>query len=117
MESNRFPVVLNKSQDFKIIYKKGRRVHPCSWLTVNYKSNDLGQVRVGWTVPCYVGKAVVRNKLKRWCREFIRSKAVGFENKSIDTNIVFRKSQKEFYKKLKFVEFEKELERAYAKII
>jgi len=113
--SSKKPAVLKKRQDFLQTYKLGRKLHPCSWLTVNFKETQLGELRVGWTVPRFVGNAVVRNRLKRWCREFLRSEMAGVEL-SFDSNIVFRRRTSDFYKQLKFEDLRKQLEKAFGKI-
>ena len=60
-------------------------------------------------MPRFVGNAVVRNRLKRWTRDFLRvyDRQVGLctkdgeksgESLNYDVNIVFRKRNKEFYR-------------------
>jgi len=62
-----------KVQDtsFIIIYQKGRQKHP----------------RLGITVSKRVGKAVTRNRLKRWIREFFRKNRFALEA-NWDINII-----------------------------
>ena len=38
----------------------------------NYASSDDGVSRYGWTVPRAAGRAVDRNRFKRWIREFFQ---------------------------------------------
>ena len=55
------------------------------------------------------GKAVVRNRLKRWGREFLND----FKQKNIDINFIFKIKGPEFYKKLSHSEFDKTLQKAF----
>ena len=56
------------------------------WLVVNYARNSQGFRRPGWTISRKVGKAVTRNRLKRWGREFARK----LEINGIDFNLIFQ---------------------------
>ncbi len=83
------------------------------WLLFNYRSNELGQTRCGWTLPRNVGTAVVRNRLKRWSRVFFRSKLVEIHKIGVDLNVVFLKTGGDFYKKLDYDEFSKQMGQAW----
>ncbi len=63
--------IVSKS-DFNSIFTSGKKrtVGPLLILT---KSNSLNQTRLGLSVPKRVGNAVVRNKIKRRCREAFRT--------------------------------------------
>ena len=73
-------------------------------------------MRCGWTIPKYVGNAVVRNRIRRWCREFFRSHLNSGWNPPIDMNVIIRKREKDFYKKLEFSEFNRGLESLVKKV-
>lgn len=83
-----------------------------AWLLVNMQPTDANQVRCGWTIPKQVGTAVVRNRFRRWGREFMR-KWSAHKNKSLDINIVFKRREKGFYKQLDHKEFDE----AFAKLV
>lgn len=104
---------LKSPRDFEEIRKSGRKVQPNPWLILSYLNNDKSRLRCGWTIPKYVGPAVIRNRLKRWCREFFRKEDL---NLSLDLNVVLRRREKDFYKKLKHEEFNEALVTAMAKI-
>jgi len=99
------PVGIKRSSDFLRIKTKGKKKTLSHWLMMTYLRNDLGHFRHGCTVSRHVGNAVVRNKLKRWSREFFRKMAVHGFNPEYDINLVFRPMQEDFYKKLLFREF------------
>ena len=107
-------VVLKNRSDFQYIQKQGQRTHPSSWMIVNFKKNEFGRMRYGWTVPRYVGNAVTRNKLKRWCRECSRRQKE--LDPQVDINFVFKRAKKGFYESLKYDEFKKSFEEAIKKV-
>ena len=72
-------------------------------------------MRFGWTLPKFVGTAVTRNRLKRWCREYLRKKALKDE-KSLDINFVFKRTNKDFYKNLNYEELDKTFNRFFRKL-
>ncbi len=83
------------------------------WLLFNYQSNEFGHTRCGWTLPRNVGTAVVRNRLKRWSRVFFRSKLEEIQKTGVDLNVVFLKSGGDFYKKLDYEEFSRQMDQAW----
>lgn len=105
---------LKLSSDFSNIQKAGKRKVLSPWLLAAYKSNDLKTLRFGCTISRKVGSAVIRNKLKRWTkeyfREFFRQAAQNENIPHIDINLVFKARSDEFYKKLSFAEYVKTLE-------
>jgi len=107
---------IKSRSDFQKLYEKGQRVYPSHWMIVNVCQNDLNQVRFGWTLPKFVGNAVIRNRLKRWCREFLRKKLVDSQVSSLDINFVFKRKDQEFYKNLNHDEFDKTIDRFFAKL-
>ncbi|MCM2352737.1 MAG: ribonuclease P protein component, partial [Pseudobdellovibrio sp.] len=59
----------------------------------------------GTTVSKKVGSAVVRNKLKRWVRNCVRSAGWSSKFKSKKVVFMFRPQPEGFYKKLKYSDF------------
>lgn len=72
---------------------------------MNFVENPEGRLRCGWTLPRQVGPAVVRNRLKRWSRVYFRERLKNGETLPIDLNLVFRKTEDDFYKKLSYERF------------
>lgn len=107
---------LTKRTEFLHVSKNGDRVYSGDYLIVNFVSNGLGNMRCGWTIPKYVGSAVTRNKMRRWCREFFREKLMSGWNPSLDLNIVMKRKEKNFFKGVDFNSFKGHLEKACRKI-
>lgn len=87
-------------------------------MVLNYRENGTQDLRLGWTIPKFVGNAVLRNRLKRWGREFIREfhNRPSSRDRGFDVNIVLRRRSKEFYKELRRKEFDVALEKAFRRI-
>jgi ribonuclease P protein component len=58
-------------QDFSDIFSLGIR-RSAGALLVHTKENELGHPRIGLAVPKRAGNAVIRNRIKRRCREAFR---------------------------------------------
>jgi ribonuclease P protein component len=74
--SHSFPKHLRllRRSEFRRVYEKGRR-RRAPLCTVFYCANGLPHSRLGITVPRAVGKAVLRNRVKRRVREVFRLNA------------------------------------------
>lgn len=76
----------------------------------------MATYRYGLTVPKYVGNAVVRNRIKRLCREVFDKSEICKSLPPVDINFVFKRRESGFYKKLSFEELKNELEKACKRI-
>ena len=102
---------LKLQAEFKSLKEHGKFIHINHWLAVSYKKNTQGKLRWGWTISKKVGSAVVRNRLRRWGREFVRG-----INDDVDINFIFKAKGKDFYTALSHDEFEKAFTRVFEKI-
>jgi ribonuclease P protein component len=66
---------LTKSKDFATVHRKGRSLAD-RLLVLRFLKNDLGHNRYGFVVGRRVGKAVVRNRVRRRLREAIRAEGL-----------------------------------------
>ena len=62
---------LAKRPEFVKVYETGRK-HFSRYAVLFFAGNDLPNSRIGITVTKKVGKANIRNRLKRWTREVYR---------------------------------------------
>ena len=62
---------LSKTSEFKKVFSEGRRIEGKN-LIIFILKNDYNFNRPGIIIKKETGKAVVRNKIKRWLREVFR---------------------------------------------
>lgn len=62
---------LVRSADFDTVYRTGKR-RSSSHFTVFFRTNDLPETRFGFSIKKALGKAVVRNRIRRRIREIVR---------------------------------------------
>ncbi len=68
------------------------------------------QFRYGMTFSKKIGNAVLRNKLKRWTRDFFKCHFLLFKDVSFEANIIIRTHQnKDYYKKIDRKQFDEAL--------
>lgn len=116
MESKRQFRALSRRADFLKLRAEGHSYHINSWLLVNFQKTDLGVIRCGWTISRYVGSAVVRNRLRRWGREYLRQWAKG-KSLSVDMNLIFKRREPGFYKEIGREEFNGAMEKIVARLL
>jgi ribonuclease P protein component len=96
---------LRKRPDFLLLSAAGRKCHTEHFIIV-WSREDTGNKRFGVTVSRRTGKAVVRNRIKRFLREYFRLHKELF--KMADYNMIAKKGAD----KLCFHEVCLELDRA-----
>jgi len=104
-----------KSKEFEKLFFRGRKKNLSPWLFASFfKEKNL---KVGFTLPRKVAKACVRNKLRRWMKEILRKESF---SSPLHINFVFSSRNKnfgrEFFKNLKYREFEYEFSKGLKKI-
>ena len=65
------PESIKKTADFKTVYKLGK-VASNRFFAVYAFPDGKNQMRLGLSIGKKVGKAVIRNKLRRWIKEYFR---------------------------------------------
>lgn len=109
--------VLSQRSDFLHILKNGQRLRPSPWLLMNFVESQTGYLRCGWTLPRQVGPAVVRNRLKRWLRVYFRDRVKSGKTLPVDLNLVFRKTEGDFYKKLSYERFASVVDKGWHQLV
>lgn len=119
-------IVLSKRSDFLRTFRLGRKLRPSDWVVFNVYIKSVEEspygLRCGWTCPKAVGGAVVRNRLKRWSRQWCREnlKALAANGQlapHIDLNLGFRAMPEGYFRKLKYSEFSETLDRSWKEIL
>lgn len=75
---------------------------------VNYRFQDRKEVRCAWTISRQTAPSVIRNRLRRWGREFFRQWSKAFEG-GVDFNLILKRQSPEFYREMKHQEFDQTL--------
>lgn len=100
---------ITKALEFKAVYRKGKTVIVDD-VVINFKGNDLGEVRVGIVVGNNFSKrAVERNRIKRQIREILRQKLEEIRP-GADIVIIMRPTGKATQKKRESREISKTIE-------
>ena len=101
---------LRKRQDFLRLYTTGRKCHTDHFIIVWSCKND-GKKRLGVTVSRRTGKAVARNRIKRYLREYFRQHKELFQK--ADYNVIAKNGSDQ----LRFQEVCLELDKALGDIL
>ena len=104
---------LAKRQQYLRVYEAGRKLFS-RYSVLFFAGNDLSYSRLGITATKKVGKANVRNRLKRWTREIYRTRrqALGLDERALD--LVF--NVKPNAKDATFTDFARDLERVLQRV-
>ena len=81
---------LLKRRDFLKLSSIGTKIQNKHFVLI-YSDNEKRDNRVGITITKRVGKSVVRNRIKRYCREFFRLNRCIIPGKK-DINIIAKKN-------------------------
>lgn len=105
---------LAKRPEFVRVYETGRKQFS-RYAVLFFAGNDLQHSRIGITVTRKVGKANIRNRLKRWTREVYRRQrgALGLDAPALDIVVNVKPGAVD----ATFEDFTRELTRALARIV
>jgi len=104
---------LAKRREFLRVYESGRKWYS-RYCVVFAAPNALPYSRIGITATKKLGKAVVRNRLKRWTREIYRHQRepLSLDSHSLDVIVNVKPNASE----ARFEEYRDDLQRALQKI-
>lgn len=102
-----------KRRDFLRVYETGQKFFS-RYAVVFYASNDMAHSRVGITATKKLGKANVRNRLKRWTREIYRHRRgpLGLDDRRFDIVVNVKPNAAD----ASFAEFRDDLGRALERV-
>ena len=92
---------LRRRKDFLLLKKAGQRIRKKGFFII-YRENKLSFSRFALFFPKWTGKAVYRNRFKRWARQFLKERK---KLQGVDLMLGFEKKEKTFYKDMKYEYF------------
>lgn len=104
---------LAKRREFLRVYETGRKLFS-RYCVLFFAANDLPYSRVGVTATKKLGKANVRNRLKRWTREVYRRQreTLGLDERPLDVVINVKPNAAE----TDFRDYSSDLQRALGRV-
>ncbi len=97
---------LKRSSSFKEASALGKKLKLTSWLVLHIIDSKDSKNYFGITASGKVGNAVIRNKLKRWVRNCVRTESWPEKLQSKTVVFVFRSQTKsDLFNELKYAEF------------
>jgi ribonuclease P protein component len=104
---------LAKRREFVRVYESGRKVFS-RYAVLFVAGNDLSHSRIGITATKKLGKANVRNRLKRWTREVYRRQRepLSLDARSIDIVVNVKPNAAE----ASFADYSRELARVLERV-
>lgn len=105
---------LAKRREFVRIYESGRKVFS-RYAVLFFTPNDQPFSRIGITATKKLGKANVRNRLKRWTREIYRRQRepLGLDVRTVDIVVNVKPNAAE----ASFADYSRELERVLERVV
>ena len=105
---------LAKRREFVHVYETGQKLFS-RFAVVFFAANSLPQSRIGITATKKLGKANVRNRLKRWTREVYRRnrEPLGIDAQSFDIVINVKPNAAE----TSFLEYSRDLRRVLERLV
>ncbi len=107
MAANSRPLPLKKTSDYSTLNLKGQRIRLSPWLNLLVMNSLDGKDYFGMTVSRKIGKAVIRNKLKRWVKNCVLKEPWPTKFKGKQIVFVFRAQSDDFFKNIPFSEFKR----------
>ena len=101
---------LAKRREFLHVYETGRKLFT-RYSVLFFTANDLPYSRIGVTATKKIGKANVRNRLKRWTREVYR-RAQALDDRALDVVVNVKPNAVD----VTFADYDEDLSRALVRV-
>ena len=105
---------LAKRREFLRVYETGRKV-VSRYVVLFFAANELPLSRIGITATKKIGKANIRNRLKRWTREVYRRQRepLGIDERSVDVVVNVKPNAAD----ASFADYSRDLGRALQRVV
>lgn len=105
---------LAKRREFLRVYEKGRKI-VSRYVVLFFAANELTHSRIGITATKKLGKANIRNRLKRWTREVYRRQRepLGIDAPSLDVVVNVKPNAAD----AAFADYSRDLARALQRVV
>ena len=105
---------LAKRREFLRVYETGRKV-VSRYVVLFFAANELPLSRIGITATKKIGKANIRNRLKRWTREVYRRQRepLGIDQRSVDVVVNVKTNAAD----ASFADYSRDLGRALQRVV
>jgi len=105
---------LAKRREFLRVYETGQKLFS-RYVVLFFAANDLPHSRIGITATKKLGKANIRNRLKRWTREVYRRQRepLGIDGQSLDLVVNVKPNAAE----ATFQDYSRELARVLERLV
>jgi len=105
---------LAKRREFLRVYETGRKV-VSRYVVLFFAANELPLSRIGITATKKIGKANIRNRLKRWTREVYRRQRepLGIDQRSVDVVVNVKPNAAD----ASFADYSRDLGRALQRVV
>ena len=107
-------ITLKKGREFQCIYDHGKKTYG-QYSLIFFNRNNLEYSRFGFVTSKKLGVAVVRNRIRRLLRQYIRANAQLFcdNNSNYDIIIVGKAAFGQNIKSLKYQDIAKDLDKIF----
>lgn len=104
---------LAKRREYLRVYESGRKLFS-RYVVLFYSPNELQRSRLGITATKKLGKAVARNRVKRWTREVYRRQreSLGLDSRQLDLVVNVKPNAAD----ATFADYEQELVRVLRRV-
>ncbi|NUM59555.1 MAG: ribonuclease P protein component [Bdellovibrionaceae bacterium] len=98
---------INKNSEYLGLKENGKKIWGSSWMLISFEESQSSISKFGISISRKVGNAVIRNKVKRWCRAETRDFLLENPSLKINFTVFIKPMSPDFYKKMVFDTFQR----------